>query len=310
MFSKHNRFPNFSRPPSSIALIMAAESSDLELTGYLLQSRCVNVTLSFTVVYAYTGVRFLLLLPSSVFILYLGQQQWRQRGARPQSHLDVFTFHLAVLQLLWGLGNALFYGALDLPALSLAGLYLMNIMFVGETLFHVFTCLDRYLAVVHPVTYKKLQNSHGVTVRNVCALLTWLFSFLWSHLTQTYYPKLPVIQFFCFLVFSLVVVSFFSFSVLRALVRPGPGERERDRKHVDQMKQRAFCTVTAITGVLCFWFLGFIVATSLRESNMFGTRVSCLLHKSVQWFSLPSSLVLQLLFLHKKGKFSCQSRRA
>lgn len=282
---------------------MSTNSSALGPLIYLHQSRCANVTLSFAMVYAFTTIRLLLLLPSSIFILYLGHQQWRrQLSTQPQSHFDMFTYHLAVMELLWSLGNAVFYGAMYLPAVSLVGLYLMNIVFVGETLFHILSCLDRYLAVVHPVTYKKLQNTHGVTIRNINLFLAWLFSFLWSHLKNTYYPKFPIIHFFCFLVFSFVIVSFCSFSVLCVLIRPAPGERDRYRKHVDQIKQRAFHTVMAITGVLGLWLLGFFFANVLRESNIFSTKVNCVLHKSMFWFNLPSSLVLQVLFLHKKGK--------
>ncbi|KAJ4945170.1 hypothetical protein JOQ06_013706, partial [Pogonophryne albipinna] len=80
----------------------------------------------------------------------------------------------------------------------------------GESLFHVLTCLERYLAVVRPIIYLRLRNVQGVRIRNISIGL----------------------------------------SVLCVLIRPGPGNGER----VDQSKQSAFYTVTAITAAL--WLLG------------------------------------------------------
>ncbi|KAI4794787.1 hypothetical protein KUCAC02_031838 [Chaenocephalus aceratus] len=83
--------------------------------------------------------------------------------------------------------------------------------------------------------------------------------------------------------------------------RPGGGSRER----VDQSKQRAFHSITAILGVTWLWFAGMIVSLSLGKSKLLNTEVGCALELSSNWFSLPSSLVLPPLFLHRARKLFC-----
>lgn len=104
----------------------------------------------------------------------------------------------------------------------------------------------------------------------------------------------------CLVILSLVVVSFCNLFVLGALSRPGPGEQGGDRERADQSKQRAFYTILAILGTLVlrfawglFWT---IVYLSAGDSG-------CVMMTIDVWFNLPSSLVLPLLFVHRKGRF-------
>ena len=74
-----------------------------------------------------------------------------------------------------------------------------------------------------------------------------------------------MILFFCNLALSLIVTSFCSISVLRVLLRPGPGDDVGNKGKVDNVKQRAFVTITAIMSVLLLRFGGNLVCMALAS---------------------------------------------
>lgn len=99
--------------------------------------------------------------------------------------------------------------------------------------------------------------------------------------------------------------NYCSLCVLCLLIRAGPGEVGKDREWVHQSKQRAFHTVMAITGALCMCFTGMLLTLALGTSQVLSYNDGCVLLVSGYWFSLPSNLVLPLLFLHRAGKHVC-----
>ncbi|KAK2863388.1 hypothetical protein Q5P01_002921 [Channa striata] len=193
-----------------------------------------------------------------------------------------------------------YYG--EFPSIAKTALYVFNVAFPGEMYFHTLTCVERYLAVVHPITYRRLRQSWGVRIRNISIGCIWLLCFQWICVKILYNSNFPFIPFFSCLAFSLLVVSFCSFSVLSVLIRPGPGDVGGDDRRVDRLKHRAFHTVMAILAVLWLWFVGVIVCYGLDASSLLSYDDGCVVMMLGMWFCLPSSLVLPLLFLHRAGK--------
>lgn len=276
------------------------------------EGRCANNTAATFIGVSFIATRFFLLFPASIFIFYLGFQKWQQQknSISAVGHSDIFTYHQCVMELMWLLGTSLhalltYVGFLPMTT---PGFYLATPLFIGETSFHVLTCLDRYLAVVHPVTYRDLRNTRGVTFRNIAIVCVWLLCSLMICAVNILTSQIFLVILLSFLVLSLMVISFCSFCVLLALISPGPGDGSGEKKHVDQTKRRACFTVTAIMGVLCLWFLGFLVFTSLIGSRVIINSVICLLEISLLWFSFPSSLILPLLYLYKTVKVPCGRR--
>ncbi|XP_044040234.1 uncharacterized protein LOC122870239 isoform X1 [Siniperca chuatsi] len=269
---------------------------------------CSSSNVSFLIGSAFIVTKAFLLIPLSILILYLGHQRWRrQHSFTTTSHSDIFTYHMAAIELIGGLGSAFFFcgSSVDLPQMVIAGYCLSFINFCGENFFHLLTCVERYLAVVHPVTYLGLRNVRGVRIRNISIGCAWLLCFVWTGTISLHYPTSPTVLFFSPLVFSLVVMSFCSISVLRVLIRPGPGEGGKDKERADLSKQRVFVTILAIMGVLWLWFVGFLVSYALDTLVLLSPSVSCVVKASAFWFTLPSSLVLPLLYLQRAGKLSC-----
>lgn len=95
---------------------------------------------------------------------------------------------------------------------------------MGQTLFHLLTCVERYLAVVYPITYLSLRKAQWVRIRNVTIICVWLMCFVFTgpFCVKT---KDPVrISASCVTFFTKFMISFCSLSVLCALNHPGPGE--------------------------------------------------------------------------------------
>ncbi|XP_078020514.1 uncharacterized protein LOC144459770 [Epinephelus lanceolatus] len=256
---------------------------------------------------AFMVIRTFLTFPLGSLVLYLGHQRWRQqRSFKTTSHSDVFTYNTAAVNLIWGPGCLCYVCGTYVNHLLIKafGICISSSVLFGESLFHVLTCVERYLAVVHPITYMGLKNERGVRIRNISIGCVWLMSFVMTGVTALYLPDTALIPLIILLVFSLAVVSFCSLSVLCVLIRPGPGEGGGEKQRVDRSKQRAFHTVTAILGVLGLWFVGLLASTGLYNYVLTNTNVMCVVASCGSWFSLPSCLVLPVLYLQRAGKLS------
>ncbi|XP_034060531.1 uncharacterized protein LOC117538739 [Gymnodraco acuticeps] len=266
---------------------------------------CFRCRPSFIFFISYSVANILVLLPLCSSIFYLGVQRYRGRDSTIRgSHSDVFTYHMAVMEMVGVLGSII-----NCLGAILANPLLLKIVFYfylfstnGQMPFHILTCVERHLAVVHPITYLRLRNRGGIMIRNVSIAFAWLLFFTWFPVSILSYSMAP---YFCVTTFSMVVVTFCSLSVLRALIRPGPGEGGGDKGRLGQSKKRAFYTIMAIMLALCFRFCGHLLLFSILVSMDLGFCMPCALFVSQVWLCLPSSLVLPLLFLHRAGKLTC-----
>ena len=254
----------------------------------------------------FSMVNVLLLLPLCILVLHLVLQRWPQQRststAAMMSHSDSFTYHMVIMELVCVFGCVLCCcGIYRVHVLTvLVGYCLFTFTWYGEMFFHSLTCLDCYLAVVHPIIYLSLKGERGVGIRNISIGCVWLLSCGATSLTT--FNTVSSFVNFCTCISSLIIISFCSLSVLGVLIRPGPGEQGGDRERVDQSKQRAFCTIVSILGMLLLslvWSLVWLVLYITRQSGNCVTLVSAL------WFNLPCSLVLPLLFLHRAGRLVC-----
>lgn len=247
--------------------------------------------------------RIVLIFPPCIFILNHGLQQ-RKKHPSPSSwtmsHSDHFTYHVVIMELIDLLGHTLsLTGIYNSDAtIIFFGVICMFFAWYGQISFHTLTCVERYMAVVHPITYVGLKNERGTRIRNSFIGFVWLLSFLGMGLVLVQNLFFPA----CMLLLCLMTVSFCSMSVLCVLIRPGPGEKGENKETVVPSRQRAFYTILAILAVLLLritWGVIYFVLY-LRK----GTH-DCIIIVSSGWFTIPSSLVLPLLFLHRVGKLVC-----
>lgn len=255
---------------------------------------------------AFIIVRSVLVVPFSVWVLYLGHQ--RRRSFKTTSHSDVITLNMAVMHLFECPGLVLCLVGVFLPPLSVVGSCISALSVVGEILLHLLTCVERYLAVVYPLTYLKLKTTRGVLVRNTCIGFIWCFASGWSGLVILYYPKIPFVSFFYFSTVTFAGIFFCSVSVLCVLIRPRPGEV--GGAAVDYTKKKAFNTIMVISAAVWLLFFGLFACYVVKIFGLLNDRDWCFLLMFAVWLSLPSSTVVPLLFLYRAEKLTCCRARS
>lgn len=269
---------------------------------------CFNATPSASIFTVFTVTNILLLLPLSIFILFLGFRRWqKQRRSEAWNPTDVFTYHMVGMEMI-GITASITCscGAItDQPLLLRVGCNMFAIISCIKMFFHILICVERYVAVVHPIAYLNLSKAGGVTIRNISIGIVWLICAGIITLRILINRDFIIILFFFNLVLSLLVSSFCSLAVLRVLVRAGPGDEVGKGGKDDRQKQKAFVTITAIMAVLLLRFGGNLVCLALTSSPLLSYRVGCVVRITGIWFCLPSSYVLPLLFLHRAQKLFC-----
>ncbi|XP_029382620.1 uncharacterized protein LOC115059146 [Echeneis naucrates] len=269
--------------------------SDSNNSSLLLYMYCATTLPSSTIFLLYNVSNIVIVSPLCVFVIYLGLQRWRlQRSV--MSHSDSFTFNMMTLELIGVLGNILSCcGFLSNLSVLMIGSQCVTFTWLGQMPFIVLTCLEQYLAVIHPVTYLSLRTERGVRIRNIINGCVWFFSFIIVWMTVLIGNILNVLLVVHFCIMS----SFCSFTVLYALARQGPGERVRDRDRVGQSKHRAFYILISITAILMVRFFGDLLWVGFF---VYAKSTNCFILMGLHWFSMPCSLVLPALFLHRSGK--------
>ncbi len=288
---------NSSLPPSSFPS---------SFSFHYLLLRCLNTKASTFNVTAYTITIILLLLPLCILVLHLGLQRWRQQRTT-MKHSDLFTYHMVFMELINVFGFSLSCCGVyaKISQMISVGIFAFSVNVTGLMFFHILTCVERYLAVVHPITYLSLRTAKGIRIRNITIGCVWLICFAASGLTWVKDKFSITIIYFFDMCIAITAVSFCSLSVLCVLIRPGPGDGGGDRQRVDKSKLRAFYTIMVILGVLLFRFGGNMLALALVNLTLFEETESCVMWLVVPWSALPSSLALPLLFLQRAGKLAC-----
>lgn len=264
---------------------------------------CFSYRATFFIFTSFTITNIILHLPPCTIVLYMGLQRWLKKSSAAASHSDVFTYHEVTMQIVGIFGCAFYFCGvyIGVPRLVNIGLLLFSATSNGQTFFHMLTCMERYLAVVYPITYMNLRQRGGVRLRNVTIGCVWLI-FLGLLLQNFFALNIGNYINFSLSVLSILVVSFCSISVLYALIRPGPGDGGGSR---DRSKMRGYYTIMAIMIALLFRFGGHLLVLSINATPAVNERIRCCILVSGVWFLIPTSMVLPLLFLHRAGKLLC-----
>lgn len=253
----------------------------------------------------FCATHLILLFPLCIVVLHIGLQQLRKKrhpsSRMTISHSDTFAYHMASIELFGVLGNIMCIcgSCTENFTLFSNGISVFAFTWYGQIVFHILTCVERYLAVVQPITYLSLRNKKGIRIRNISIGCAWLLSFAGFFVVMM---KTYIFLDTFLLLFATKIIFFCSVSVLCVLIRPGPGEGGNSRAWVDKSKQRAFYTIGIILVVLMLRLSFNFVWTGFELS---GKQNECPIITSGVWTSLLSSLVLPVLFLQRAGKLKC-----
>ncbi|KAI4904394.1 hypothetical protein NFI96_001729 [Prochilodus magdalenae] len=188
-------------------------------------------------------VNFFLGFPLNVYILVL---YFPSRGVMDGS--DVFTWNQAVVEMLFVLlGPFQALCSLNLCLMEPLG-FLLGTFFSSRCVFPCCVCLERYLAVVHPVTFLRYKP---LRYRVACSVMAWMCSLANGAACSYTFPYLPYQVFSAMYLLILTVDVFCCVSILRRLKDPGPRGREGEEVEISTAKRKAFLVVSV--NLLLLW---------------------------------------------------------
>lgn len=258
---------------------------------------------------SFTCISFSVLVPLSSLVLFTAIQRQCQRPSTTTSNYDLISYNILALELINLLACGIYLvGRFTLRlVLMKTGLSAVYFVFQGRLLFHCLTCVEQYVAVMHPIIYRNLKTNSGVLARNAIIAFVWLVSLLilvFAYLYSDSFPHIPILLLFAL---GLATISYCTLSVLHALIRPGPGEVSGNKRKVDQAKKRAYVSIAVIAGAMYVTYIITVTCIALHASSVLEYNEGCVV-LTVSFFScLPSSVSTPLLFLYRAGKLPCFS---
>lgn len=267
---------------------------------YYALEKCLNTTAGIINLSTFLLTNCLIVIPVQAFVMVVILQRLLQSSGAALSHSDHFLFQMCICEVLGLAGFILASGGAmaGFHHVGFVGLFILSSVTCAHMLFDTLTSVERYLAVCHPITYRKLKNSKGVQVRNVAIGCTWLSCLPVTVLIATDDVSVVNTFFLTFAVLSLMMVFFCSLSVLFVLIRPGPGKECGFRPKVDKSKLRAFYIILIILAVMLTKMGGSGLVSAFSPNLDFSTK--CHLVLSGQWLKLPNSLRIVVLFLFQR----------
>ncbi|XP_056587674.1 G-protein coupled receptor 4-like [Triplophysa dalaica] len=215
---------------------------------------------------------------------------------------EFFSLNLSVCEIVNFLNCLLFMLSVLFSSFIKIAHSLSGLGITGRPLFECLICVERYLAVVHPVTFLKYKP---LRYRLICSTAAWIISlgscsatrFLGGTQNFTGHSWFFSVQFVVFLSVQL----FCCLAVLRALKQSGPGERGREREEENHMKRRAFNLILIITVNMI------IINVPMIVSGV----ITIFMQQNIPALWIPSNICYVLagfvhpaLYLYRAGKLS------
>ncbi|KAJ8347006.1 hypothetical protein SKAU_G00284070 [Synaphobranchus kaupii] len=227
-------------------------------------------------------------IPANLMVLWL-----LHKNKGDSSTSDIFIFHLAILDTFFCL----------IPPLELANIVFLTTsstwyvlrFFYGvkdsSPLFLSCICMDRYMAVLHPITFTELKDrSH----RKVCGVVVWLVTLVYA--AAKCVGNIPNFE----KAFTIMILAAFAFmlfcnvAILHALRQSGPG---RDEMH--PVKKKAFKMVLIILAIIVFNYFPPVALFPFQE--YFSPDVfRCYIHYIAFGFMDISSSIQPALYLSRE----------
>ncbi|XP_048023153.1 uracil nucleotide/cysteinyl leukotriene receptor-like [Megalobrama amblycephala] len=241
------------------------------------------------------SINFLFGVPTNVYIIWL-----IITGTGRGVVSEFFNLNISISEIGNCLSSLVSMLTIYFSSLSFLMLFLQGLMLTSRPLFQCLICVERYLAVVHPVTFLKYKP---LRYRVICCTVAWIITlgscfyslFISQNIhVKTWFYSLQFLLFFSIQLFCLV-------AVLRALKQSGPGERRREREEENHMKRRAFHLILITTVSMAFIYVPYSITgfcIILTQQNIL-----------VYWLPgfvcyVLAGFVQPVLYLHRTGKIS------
>ena len=195
------------------------------------------------VLYAASITALLLVPPVNIYVLVL-----MVRGGLETITSEFYCLNLAVSDILMCFFCLFYVIEKDRQGDLFVFSFFLGFLNISPPLFQCCICVERYLAVVHPVIFLRYKL---LRYKIMCCSVVWFitlgFCVAFIYFVQITKVLYKVMDGCYTVVFPLML--FCCVSVLRALKRPGPGDGRRRRAGGNDAKTRAF-NIIVITTVI------------------------------------------------------------
>lgn len=175
--------------------------------------------------------------------------------------------------------------------------FFYGLLLFGRPLLQTTVCVERYLAVVHPVVFLKFK---ALRYKVLCSSVVWLIILVCS-LAFTIEGKRIALMFTIATLIIILVKLYCFLCALRVLREPQPGDGGRERERVSQAKIRAFKIILLLLLNTLVQYgplsLIWILRSSLNESLT-------LAHEIGICIMISAGVIQPLLLLQRTGKLS------
>ncbi|XP_064164799.1 G-protein coupled receptor 4-like [Anguilla rostrata] len=273
---------------SSILYIHKLSNSSIGGGDITVYERCKAMPIPLFIYLVLQFINMFLGIPANVMVLWL-----LHKNKGDSSTSDIFILHLAILDTFFclipplELANKLF--------LTTSSTWYVLRFFYGvkdsSPLFLSCICMDRYMAVLHPITFTELKDRNH---RAVCAAVVWLITLAYA--TTKSVDKIPNFgkAFVGIILPAFAFMLFCNAAILNALRKSGPG---RDDMH--PVKKRAFKMVVIILAII---FCNYFPPVALMPFYDYFTAevLNCYVHPVAFGFMDISSSIQPILYLSQK----------
>jgi len=205
---------------------------------------------------------------------------------------EFFNLNLAVCEIFICVESILSHLMFKVKILWIFVGFLDGLGITGRPLFQCLICVERYLAVIHPVNFLKYKPLRYRVISSVIFGSSGIIIYFFMFQPMLYFVFL-LAEFFVFLSFQLFCLV----AVLRALKQSGPGERGREREEENHTKKRAFHLILITNLTLLILYAPYVISVAFFRSTLSDIALSIC---NVCFTS--AGLVQPLLFLYRLRK--------
>ena len=251
------------------------------------------------VLYAASITALLLVPPVNIYVLVL-----MVRGGLETITSEFYCLNLAVSDILMCFFCLFYVIEKDRQGDLFVFSFFLGFLNISPPLFQCCICVERYLAVVHPVIFLRYKL---LRYKIMCCSVVWFitlgFCVAFIYFVQITKVLYKVMDGCYTVVFPLML--FCCVSVLRALKRPGPGDGRRRRAEGNDAKRRAFNIIMITTGISVIKYLPYgvflIVYSYISFKHVY------LLFSMMVSFSALTGLLNPLFYLQRAAKLPCKT---
>lgn len=243
-----------------------------------------------------TSVNIILGLPPNAYVIWL-----ILAGATGTSNF--FSLNLAMSEIMFSISSIFYvlYIKLEMFSCFEVFMFALGLLYTARPFFQCCICVECYIGVVHPVVFLQYKP---LRYRVACGCVVWLVTLVSCvYSIYTYTNTMYLYGFFTQNLLFFSVMLYCCLSVLWALKRPGPGEKDRERKKSIAMKRQAFKVISLIVIFMTINFFLYVAAIPLQcclAPILFTSALTicCSL-------ALITGFIQPLLYLHGAGKLTC-----